>query len=88
MSFIFNYLFLNVGWLSFWKRDSYWWASDATFVIVSIVVTIGVHPMNDVMLSSRIANGLFSINVSTTSTSMDQLKKTMNNISSTIASTN
>jgi hypothetical protein len=63
-------------------------ASDDAFVIVFIVVTIGVHPMNDVMLSSGIANGFFSINVSITSTSMDQLEKPMNNITSTITSTN
>jgi hypothetical protein len=87
LSFIFIYLFLNAR-CHFEKDIVIDGASDLVVVIVSTIVTIGVHPTNDVMLSSRIASGLFSINVSTTSTSTDQLEKTMNNISSTIASTN
>jgi hypothetical protein len=61
--------------------------SDATFVIVSTNMTIGVHPTKDgpstTMLTFGIDGGISSISVYATFISMDQ-KKTMNNISSII----
>lgn len=59
-------------------------------VIVVIVMTIGVHPMNDglstIMLTSKVVGGLFPISVSATSNFMDR-KKIINNFSHVVTST-
>jgi hypothetical protein len=60
-----------------------------TFVVVVIVTTIGVHPMNDglstIMLTFKVVDGLFPISVSATSNFMDR-KKIINNFSHVVTS--